>query len=129
MPPLLTTLCFSIMLSTDDKKPSDKEVCCAFCGIAAVDDVILKDCNDGCDLVKYCSNDCQENHKEQHKKECKRRKAELHDKKLFTQPDSSYLGECPLCCLPLSLIMKKSTIMACCSKVICNGCSYANQKR
>ena len=117
------------MLSTADKKPSDTEMRCAFCGIAAVDDVKLKDCNDGCDLVKYCSDNCQENHREQHKKECIRRKAELHDKKLFTPPDCSYLGECPLCCLPLSLTMKKSTMMGRCSKVICNGCSYANQKR
>ena len=99
---------------------------CASCGVAGVDDTKLKKC--AC-LVKYCSNGCQENHREQHKKECKRRKAELHDKDLFTQPNSSHVGECPLCCLPLPLIMKNSTMMGCCSKIICNGCSYANQKR
>ena len=102
---------------------------CASCGIAAVDDVKLKDCNNGCDLVKYCSDGCQENHREQHEQECKKRKAELHDKELFTQNDGSYMGECPLCFLPLSIDLKKSTRMSCCSKWICNGCDYANKKR
>ena len=36
--------------------------CCASCGLAAVDDVKLKDCDGGCDIVKYCNDDCQENH-------------------------------------------------------------------
>jgi hypothetical protein len=80
---------------------------CACCGITGVDDVKLKDCNDGCDLVKYCGDGCQENHREQHEQECKKRKAKLHDKKLFTQPDC-HLGECPLCFLPLPLDPSKS---------------------
>ena len=102
---------------------------CACCGIAAIDAVKLKLCNGGCDLVKYCSNDCQENRREQHEAACRKQKAELHNKKLFTQPDISYLGECPLCCLPLSIDSSKSTMMGCCSKIICKGCEYANQKR
>jgi tetratricopeptide (TPR) repeat protein len=60
---------------------------------------------------------------------CKKRLAELHDDELFTQNDSSQLGECPLCCLPLSIDARKSSMMSCCCKVICNGCNYANQKR
>ncbi len=48
---------------------------------------------------------------------------------LFTQPDSSYLGECPICILPLSLDASKSIMMECCCKVICNGCNYASQMR
>jgi hypothetical protein len=100
---------------------------CACCGIAAIDDIKLKKCDGGCDLVKYCSDNCQENHREQHEEECKKR--ELHDKELFTQPDGSYLGECPLCCLPLSIDKSKSTMMSCCCKVICNGCDYANSMR
>ena len=48
---------------------------------------------------------------------------------LFTLPDSSHLGECLICCLPLSIDPSKSTFMPCCSKIICNGCDYANQKR
>src|SRR6056300_1593358 len=104
---------------------ADEEVC-ACCGIAAVDDITLKFCNN-CDLVKYCSDECQENHREHHEEECNKRKADLRDKLLFTQPDISYLGECPLCFLPLSIDPEKSTMMGCCCKSICRGCCYANQ--
>ena len=41
-------------------------MCCASRGIAGVDDVKLKLCDGGCDLVKYRSDDCQELHREQH---------------------------------------------------------------
>ena len=103
-------------------------MCCASCGIAAVDDVKLKDC-DNCDLTKYCSDTCQENHLEQHEEECKKRRDELRDDDLFTQPEGSHLGECPICCLPLPIDLTKSSLMQCCSQWICNGCCYANQKR
>ena len=102
--------------------------CCASCGTAGSDDIELKDCDD-CDLVKYCSDDCQEDHRPQHKKECKRRAAELHDELLFKQPESSYFGDCPICCLPLSIDPTKSTLSSCCSKSICQGCNFANQSR
>ena len=105
------------------------EMCCASCGIAAIDDIKLKKCDGGCDLVKYCSDNCQKNHRSQHKKMCKKRLAELRDKVLFTLPDSSNNGDCPICCLPLSLDPEKSTMMTCCSKLLCNGCSYANAMR
>lgn len=59
----------------------------------------------------------------------KQRKAELRDKELFTQPDTSYHGECPICCLPLPNDPRKSTLSSCCCKLICNGCNYANMKR
>ncbi len=102
--------------------------CCASCGISQVDDVKLKDC-DNCDLVKYCSDGCQENHSEHHEEECKKRAAELRDRDLFEQPDESHLGECPICCLPLPLDPLKSTFMQCCSQLICMGCDIANQMR
>jgi len=111
-----------------EEERAEDEVC-ASCGITAVDDVTLKDCNDGCDLVKYCSNKCQVNHREQHDEECKIRKAELHDKELFTQPDISHLGECPICFLPMSIYPKNSTMMSCCCKLICRGCNIANKIR
>jgi tetratricopeptide (TPR) repeat protein len=104
-------------------------MCCASCGIAAVDDIKLKDCDDGCDLVKYCSDHCQENHREQHKEGCKKRKAELRDRDLFTMPNESHLGECPICCLPQSLDDTKSSTMPCCSRLICDGCNLANARR
>jgi len=102
-------------------------LCCANCGIAGVDDVKLEECND-CDLVKYCSDKCQENHREQHEEECNKRKALLHDKKLFTQPDETHLGECHLCFLPLPIDQSKSGFYSCCSNYICMGCVYANRK-
>ena len=52
--------------------------------------------------------------------------AEIRDDRLFTQPDGSYLGECPICCLPLSLDKFKSAMKICCGKLICRGCDYAN---
>jgi tetratricopeptide (TPR) repeat protein len=102
---------------------------CASCGIAAIDDVKLKLCGGGCDLVKYCGDHCQGNHREQHEDECKKRLTVLQDKQLFEQPDSSHVGECPLCFLPLSLDLSSSIMTTCCCKMICKGCDYANQTR
>eukprot|EP00984_Skeletonema_dohrnii_P035730 scaffold35856_cov144-Skeletonema_dohrnii-CCMP3373.AAC.1 len=102
--------------------------CCASCGIAEGDDIKLKEC-DACDLVRYCSEECQKNHKLQHKRACKKRAAELRDELLFKQPKSSHLGDCPICFLPLQLDLSKSTMATCCSKIICNGCNFANKIR
>ena len=104
-------------------------LCCASCGIAGVDDVKLMDCGGGCDIVKYCSDDCQENHREQHEEDCKKRAAEIRDDNLFTMPDGSHLDECPICCLPLPLGPEKHTMNACCSKSTCNGFNIANAMR
>src|SRR5210317_2109514 len=106
-------------------KTEEADICCANCGVAEVDDIKLKEC-DGCDLVKYCSDKCMEEHREQHDEECKTRKAELRDKELFRQPDGSHYGECPLCFLPMPLDNQKSMFYSCCSKIICHGCDYAN---
>ena len=103
-------------------------LCCASCGKAEIDDIKLKDC-DGCDLVRYCSDDCRENHKSEHEENCKKRAAELHDELLFKQPGGSHKGDCPLCCVPLPLDLKKSFMYMCCSKVICIGCNHANKMR
>ncbi len=77
--------------------------------------------------MKYCSDECRTNHREQHEQECSKRVDELSDKKLFT--DGSHMGECPICCLPLSIYPNKSSLMSCCCKIICNGCAYANTMR
>ncbi len=82
----------------------EADVCCASCGIPEVDDIKLEECNGGCDLVKYCNDKCQENHREQHEDNCKKRKAKLHDKELFTQPEKTCYGECPIYLLPIPLI-------------------------
>ena len=94
-----------------------------------VDDVKkLKKCA-GCEDVRYCSVECQRKHRPEHKQACKKRAAELRDEILFKQPESSYLGDCPICCLPLSIDPPKSTMMGCCSTVICDGCEHANKLR
>jgi hypothetical protein len=104
---------------------------CASCGIAGGDgDISLKTCT-ACHLVKYCGVKCQRDHWPKHKKECKKRAAELRDEILFKQPETSHLGDCPICCLPLSddTQWAKNILMACCGKTICCGCYYANMKR
>ena len=114
-------------MSTEAEEEVD--TCCASCGIAAVDNVELKDCDGGCNLVKYCSDECQESHRERHDEECKKRLAELRDRDLFEQPDESHLGECPICCVPLPIDGSKSMLAGCCCKVICHGCMNANKRR
>ena len=109
------------MSSSVEEQQADE--LCASCGKAAVDDVKLKICT-ACKLVKYCSVECQKNHRPQHKKACKKRAAEIRDDALFTQPAISHLGECPICFLPLPLDVQ--TLMPCCSKSICDGCLFAN---
>ncbi len=74
-------------------------------------DVKLKKC--ACKLVKYCSVECQKNHRPQHKKACKKQAAELRDELLLTQPDGTHLGECQICYLPLPIDVKKWTIYSC----------------
>jgi tetratricopeptide (TPR) repeat protein len=110
-----------------DLESTDEVVmmCCACCGKAEVDEVKLKICT-ACKLVKYCSVECQKDHRPQHKKACKQRAAEIRDDRLFTQPDESHLGECPICFLPLPLDTSKWTTYTCCSKRVCTGCCYAN---
>ena len=117
-------------MSADNDKASDMETssCCASCGVAGIDDVKLKQCN-GCYLVRYCGIECQRDHWRHHKKECKMRAAELRDDLLFRQPESTHVGGCPLCCLPLPLDRSKSSMCSSCSKVTCNGCDYAHSIR
>ena len=103
---------------------------CASCGVAEADHTKhkLKRCT-ACNLVRYCGIKCQREHWQQHKRECKKRAAELRDKVLFKQSDGGCFGDCPICCLPLPLDKDISKVMSCCSKRICDGCAYANQKR
>eukprot|EP00985_Skeletonema_marinoi_P010221 scaffold4823_cov71-Skeletonema_marinoi.AAC.5 len=101
-------------------------MCCASCGVAEeVDDVKLKKC-DACDLVRYCGYKCQQDHWPQHEASCKERATELREEVLFRQPESTHLGDCPICFLPISV---EFFVVSCCSKMICDGCSYANAIR
>ena len=102
-------------------------MCCAACGIAEVDDIKLKDC-DACKSIRYCSEDCQRNHRKQHEQKCKKRAAELRDEILFKQPENSCYGDCPICCLPLPVdVRMKNMLQTCCSTLICDGCCYTTQ--
>jgi len=49
------------------------------------------------------------------------------DEILFRQPESTHLGDCPICFLPLQIDLYRSTLLSCCSKVICKGCRRANK--
>ena len=115
-------------LEADEEGGEASDNFCASCGIAEVDDIKLKKC-DGCDLVRYCSDDCQQLHRPEHEVKCKERATEIRDEILFRQPESTHLGDCPICCVPLPIDLQKSTLYSCCSKLICKGCAFANHIR
>ena len=92
---------------------------CAACGKGGDG---LKTCT-ACKLVKYCNATCQKTHRPVHKKECKRRAAELHDEVLFKDPPPR--AECPICTLPLPLDYDGQHYQSCCGKVLCDGCIHA----
>jgi len=102
-------------MSTDNKDV----VVCANCGKEGDN---LKACA-ACKLVKYCNRECQIAHRPQHKKECKKRAAELHDEQLFRQPPPA--EDCPICFQRLPTLDNGSRYYACCGKEICSGCNYA----
>jgi hypothetical protein len=103
--------------------------------------------------VKYCNAECQLNHWATHKKQCKRRAAELRDEALFNK-DPPPKEDCPICFLPMSVnifmcaSLPPATILSvpiydfamdhkefayrrmeqyhsCCGKSICGGCRYS----
>ena len=82
----------------------------------------LKKCS-ACLSVKYCSRECQAAHRPQHKKECKKRAAELYDEKLFkkVEPDPE---ACPICMAAMPF-EDNACCFKPCGKMICTGCIYA----
>ena len=116
------------MAITGDNKNEAVTSRCASCGTAEDDDNTLKKCT-ACYLVRYCGVKCQREHRPHHKRACKKRAAELRDELLFKQPESTHLGDCAICMIPLPIDLDYSTIMSCCSKIICDGCSLANTMR
>ena len=122
------------MSGDDDAMAAEEKLNCASsCGIAQeeVDNIKLEEC-DSSDLEKYCSDsdDWRQNHHEsEHEEVCnKKREAELRDELLFKQPESSHLGDCPICMLPLPLD-ERCGIRFCCSKFICEGCNHQHFTR
>eukprot|EP00984_Skeletonema_dohrnii_P016224 scaffold7161_cov103-Skeletonema_dohrnii-CCMP3373.AAC.5 len=109
----------------EEKKDPGDIICCSSCGVG---DTNLKKC-DACDLVQYCSDDCQKEHRPHHEEACKKRAAELRDLILFDQPETTHRGDCPICLLPIPLNIDTYVLQACCSKFICDGCFFANRER
>ncbi len=116
------------MGADEDSHQDDIVVCCSSCGVFEDEDTQLKTC-DACDLVQYCSDDCQKEHRQAHEESCQKRAVELHDKILFQQPEGTHIGDCPICLLPLSDDISMFVMESCCSTFICNGCSHANRQR
>jgi len=50
-----------------------------------------------------------------------------HDKLLFKRPECSHLEDCPICLLPMDLDNEKNGMLACCSKLLCDGCMMAKK--
>ena len=94
---------------------------CANCGKGEQDADSLKTCT-ACKMVKYCNRDCQIAHRPQHKKECKKRTAELREEEIFKMPPKP---DCDICMIPLPTFQSGMFYHACCGKIICNGCSFA----
>ena len=99
---------------------------CANCGKDEESSGHLKFCA-ACKSVKYCSRECQAAHRLQHKKECRKRAAELHDEKLFKVPPPN--EDCPICMIQLPVLEMGRRYMPCCGKVVCSGCVHAVQIR
>ena len=95
---------------------------CANCGKGEGCD--LKKCS-ACKMVQYCSVDCQKAHRPQHKRDCKKRAAEIFDEALFKQPPLNLNEDCPICFLSLPSLTTGRKYQSCCGKMICGGCVKA----
>jgi tetratricopeptide (TPR) repeat protein len=113
---------------SEENKADASSSFCASCGLPECYDVKLKTCT-ACKSVRYCGVKCQRDHRPKHKRACKKRAAELRDELLFKQPESTHLGDCPICMIPLPLDPENSAFLSCCGKMVCNGCAHANMKR
>jgi len=122
----LWSLVLLFVMMSGEESEQNTMMCCASCGIGAGDEIKLKKC--ACNLVRYCGVKCQKDHRSMHKRACKKRAAELRGEILFKQPESSHFGDCPICYVPLRVDGTKSSMMVCCSKIVCIGCDYANTK-
>jgi hypothetical protein len=118
-----------MMSSAPDVETADDMMFCASCGISECDNTKLKRCT-ACKLVRYCSVECQKKHRSKHKRACNKRADELRDELLFKQPESTHLGDCPICFIPIPLdeeTRQNSAYYPCCSKMVCVGCAYGSR--
>jgi TPR repeat protein len=81
-----------------------------------------------CKGATYCNASCKKKHRKQHKKKCEQRVAELHEEALFKEPPRK--EDCPICFIRIPTLTPGGWVnQSCCSKCICNGCSYAQEIR
>lgn len=104
----------------------------ASCCISKVVDGIklkVKECTASLQPCSNCSVACQEQEEDRpkHTPACTKRADRLRDEVLFKQPESTHLGDCPICLLPLSLDLKKSRMQACAAVKWSHGCNHANK--
>ena len=106
---------------------------CANCGKEGTN---MNTCNK-CKAATYCNASCKKKHRKQHKMDCEkrvaelheeqlereRRAAELHDRELFKEPPP--IKDCDICMLPLPQLLSGWRYKSCCGKDICSGCIYA----
>lgn len=118
----------------------DMMMSCASCGVDVDDSIDTITATTTCNIiVRYCSNKCQQEHLPKHKQARKEQAAKLcdeiskaweaarsRDDILFRQPESTHLGDCPICVLPLSVEFRQSIMYPCCCKLVCIGCAYAS---
>ncbi|KAL7509330.1 hypothetical protein ACHAXN_006528 [Cyclotella atomus] len=76
----------------------------------------LKKCS-SCQLVRYCSIECQRSHRLAHKKACQQQAAKLLEEKLFAEPPES--DECRVCLLRLPINREQIMYQGCCGQTIC----------
>ncbi len=100
---------------------------------AGVDEMEAKECNASNSDDR--SDDCRQDHLPDQKQTCEKgdlsanNELQHDDDILFQQPESTHLGECPICFLPQPNDQQKTSMMPCCCKIICKGCKYANMLR
>lgn len=95
---------------------------CGNCSKPEGAEVKLKVCSE-CKIMKYCGKDCQIAHRHQHKHDCKKLAAELHDNALFKQPPKQ--EDCPICFLQ---IPHSETYFSCCGKMTCIACAMTHDQ-
>ena len=107
------------------------ELLCSACGKKG-DKCTLMKCR-ACKCVWYCDKECQNKHWKEHKKECKRIKKELDERRgkldIGTEKEVGPLGtlppqeECPICMRVLPLHPQLQAYKICCGKTLCGGCN------
>lgn len=119
-------------METNHEAEDESLTRCASCDTDEVDEIKAKECN-ACKSDRDHSDECRQEYLPKQKQTFEKEQMtnnELHDDDiLFQQPESSHLGDCPICFLPQPNDQQKTSMMPCCCKIICKGCKYANMLR